>query len=167
MTKFLTLLISLTIFASSSLFGLFADWVVPASSLPQKSRAFIQRVYPNAQIWKVERDGGKFEVKLSNGASIDFLANGDWVSIDGEYNGVPFSALPDAVSAAVKKAYPQAMVPFSALPDAVSAAVKKAYPQAMIIDVEKEWGNYKVKLNNMMELFISSNGQLMGQKFDD
>ena len=142
MTKFLTLLISLTIFASSSLF---ADWVVPASSLPQKSRAFIQRVYPNAQIWKVERDGGKFEVKLSNGASIDFLANGDWVSIDGEYNGVPFSALPDAVS----------------------AAVKKAYPQAMIIDVEKEWGNYKVKLNNMMELFISSNGQLMGQKCDD
>lgn len=142
MTKFLTLLISLTIFASSSLF---ADWVVPASSLPQESRAFIHRVYPNAQIWKVERDGGKFEVKLSNGASIDFLANGDWVSIDGEYNGVPFSALPDAVS----------------------AAVKKAYPQAMIIDVEKEWGNYKVKLNNMMELFISSNGQLMGQKFDD
>ncbi len=142
MTKFLTLLISLTIFASSSLF---ADWVVPASSLPQKSRAFIQKVYPNAQIWKVERDGGKFEVKLSNGASIDFLANGDWVSIDGEYNGVPFSALPDAVS----------------------AAVKKAYPQAMVIDVEKEWGNYKVKLNNMMELFISSNGQLMGQKFDD
>ena len=142
MTKFLTLLISLTIFASSSLF---ADWVVPASSLPQESRAFIQKVYPNAQIWKVERDGGKFEVKLSNGASIDFLANGDWVSIDGEYNGVPFSALTDAVS----------------------AAIKKAYPQAMVIDVEKEWGNYKVKLNNMMELFISSNGQLMGQKFDD
>ena len=142
MTKFLTLLISLTIFASSSLF---ADWVVPASSLPQESRAFIQKVYPNAQIWKVERDGGKFEVKLSNGASIDFLANGDWVSIDGEYNGVPFSALPDAVS----------------------AAIKKAYPQAMVIDVKKEWGNYKVKLNNMMELFISSNGQLMGQKFDD
>lgn len=142
MTKFLTLLISLTIFASSSLF---ADWVVPASSLPQESRAFIQKVYPNAQIWKVERDGGKFEVKLSNGVSIDFLANGDWQSIDGKYNGVPFSALPAAVS----------------------AAIKKAYPQAMIIDVEKEWGNYKVKLNNMMELFISSNGQLMGQKFDD
>ena len=135
MTKFLTLLISLTIFASSSLF---ADWVVPASSLPQKSRAFIQKVYPNAQIWKVERDGGKFEVKLSNGASIDFLANGNWQSIDGEYNGVPFSALPAAIS----------------------STIKKTYPQAMVIDVEKEWGNYKVKLNNMMELFISSNGQL-------
>ena len=71
--KIFVLLITLTIVSTSSLF---ADWVVPASSLPQKSRAFIQRVYPGAQIWMVERDGGKFEVKLSNGVSIDFLVNG-------------------------------------------------------------------------------------------
>ena len=140
--KIFALLITLTIVSTSSLF---ADWVVPASSLPQKSRAFIQRVYPGVQIWKVERDGGKFEVKLSNGASIDFLANGNWINIDGEYNGVPLSVLPQAVA----------------------NTVRRTYPQAMMIDVEKEWGNYKIKLNNMMELFVSSGGQLMGQKWDD
>ena len=140
--KIFVLLITLTIVSTSSLF---ADWVVPASSLPQKSRAFIQRVYPGVQIWKVERDGGKFEVKLSNGASIDFLANGNWINIDGEYNGVPLSVLPQAVA----------------------NTVRRTYPQAMMIDVEKEWGNYKIKLNNMMELFVSSGGQLMGQKWDD
>ena len=140
--KIFALLITLTIVSTSSLF---ADWVVPASSLPQKSRAFIQRVYPGVQIWKVERDGGKFEVKLSNGASIDFLANGNWINIDGEYNGVPLSVLPQAVA----------------------NTVRRTYPQAMMIDVEKEWGNYKIKLNNMMELFVSANGQLMGQKWDD
>ena len=140
--KIFALLITLTIVSTSSLF---ADWVVPASSLPQKSRAFIQRVYPGVQIWKVERDGGKFEVKLSNGASIDFLANGNWINIDGEYNGVPLSVLPQAVA----------------------NTVRRAYPQAMMIDVEKEWGNYKIKLNNMMEMFISANGQLVGQKWDD
>ena len=140
--KIFALLISLTIISSSSLF---ADWVVPASSLPQKARAFIQRVYPGAQIWKVERDDGKFDVKLSNGASIDFLPNGNWVNIDGEYNGVPLSVLPQAVA----------------------NTVRRTYPQAMMIDVEKEWGNYKIKLNNMMEMFISANGQLMGQKWDD
>ena len=140
--KIFTLLITLTIVSTSSLF---ADWVVPASSLPQKSRAFIQRVYPGVQIWKVERDGGKFEVKLSNGASIDFLPNGNWINIDGEYNGVPLSVLPQAVA----------------------NTVRRTYPQAMMIDVEKEWGNYKIKLNNMMEMFISANGQLVGQKWDD
>ncbi|MEI0603927.1 PepSY-like domain-containing protein [Brachyspira alvinipulli] len=140
--KIFALLITLTIVSTSSLF---ADWVVPASSLPQKSRAFIQRVYPGVQIWKVERDGGKFEVKLSNGASIDFLANGNWINIDGEYNGVPLSVLPQAVA----------------------NTVRRTYPQAMMIDVEKEWGNYKIKLNNMMEMFISANGQLVGQKWDD
>ena len=140
--KIFALLISLTIISTSSLF---ADWVVPVSSLPQKARAFIQRVYPGAQIWKVERDDGKFDVKLSNGASIDFLPNGNWVNIDGEYNGVPLSVLPQAVA----------------------NTVRRTYPQAMMIDVEKEWGNYKIKLNNMMEMFISANGQLMGQKWDD
>ena len=140
--KLLALLISLTILSTSSLF---ADWVVPASALPQKARAFIRRVYPNVQIWKVERDGGKFEVKLSNGASIDFTLNGNWLNIDGEYNGVPMSVLPQAVA----------------------NTVRRTYPQARMIDVEKEWGNYKIKLNNMMELFVSANGQLMGQKWDD
>ncbi|WP_300752722.1 PepSY-like domain-containing protein [uncultured Brachyspira sp.] len=140
--KLFALLITLTIFSTSSLF---ADWVVPASALPQKARTFIKRVYPQAQIWKVERDGGKFEVKLSNGASIDFSANGTWLNIDGEYNGVPMSVLPQAVA----------------------NTVRRSYPQARMIDVEKEWGNYKIKLNNMMELFVSANGQLMGQKWDD
>ncbi|MBW5390947.1 hypothetical protein E6A51_12285, partial [Brachyspira hampsonii] len=59
--KLFALLITLTIISTSSAF---ADWVVPASSLPQNARSFIQQIYPNTQIWKVERDDGKFEVKL-------------------------------------------------------------------------------------------------------
>ncbi|KLI25805.1 PepSY-like domain-containing protein [Brachyspira hyodysenteriae] len=140
--KLFALLISLTIISTSSLF---ADWVVPASALPQKARTFIRRVYPNAKIWKVERDDGKFEVKLSNGASIDFMPNGNWLNIDGEYNGVPMSVLPQAVA----------------------NTVRRTYPQARMIDVEKEWGNYKIKLNNMMEIYVAANGQLMGQQWDD
>ncbi|KLI18593.1 PepSY-like domain-containing protein, partial [Brachyspira hyodysenteriae] len=58
-------------------------------------------------------------------------------------------------------------VPFNALPANIANTIKNTYPQAAVIDVEKEWGNYKVKLNNFMELFITADGQLMGQKFDD
>ncbi|ADG72199.1 PepSY-like domain-containing protein [Brachyspira murdochii] len=136
--KLFALLITLTIISTSSAF---AD----CSSLPQNARNFIQKVYPNVKIWKAERDDGKFEVKLSNGSKIDFLYNGEWNSIDGEYNTVPFSALPQSLA----------------------NTIKNTYSNAVIIEIEKEWGNYKVKLNNFMELFITPDGQLMGQKFDD
>ena len=137
------LIISLILGLSSSI--VFADWIVPVTALPQKSRAFINSTFPGVQIWKVERDGGKFEVKLSNGVDIDFYMNGDWKDIDGGWVTIPFSVLPAAVA----------------------NTVKQTYPQAAIIEAEKEWGNYKIKLNNFMELYITSNGQLIGQKFDD
>ena len=137
------LIISLILGLSSSM--VFADWIVPVTALPQKSRAFINSTFPGVQIWKVERDGGKFEVKLSNGVDIDFYMNGDWKDIDGGWVTIPFSVLPAAVA----------------------NTVKQTYPQAAIIKVEKEWGNYKIKLNNFMELYITANGQLIGQKFDD
>lgn len=140
--KLFALLITLTVISTSNAF---ADWVVPVSSLPQKSKSFIQQVYPNAQIWMVERDVGKFEVKLSNGVQIDFLHNGNWHSIDGEYNAVPYNALPANIA----------------------NTIRNTYPQAAVIEAEKEWGNYKIKLNNFMELLISGNGQLIAQKFDD
>lgn len=137
------LIISLILGLSSSM--VFGDWIVPVTALPQKSRAFINSTFPGVQIWKVERDGGKFEVKLSNGVDIDFYMNGDWKDIDGEWVTIPFSVLPASVA----------------------NTVKQTYPQAAIIEAEKEWGNYKIKLNNFMELYITSNGQLIGQKFDD
>ena len=137
------LVLCLILGLSSSM--VFADWIVPVTALPQKSRAFINSTFPGVQIWKVERDGGKFEVKLSNGVDIDFYMNGDWKDIDGGWVTIPFSVLPPSVA----------------------NTVKQTYPQAMMVDVEKEWGNYKIKLNNMMELYVTSGGQLMGQKFDD
>ncbi len=137
------LVLCLILGLSSSM--VFADWIVPVTALPQKSSAFINSTFPGVQIWKVERDGGKFEVKLSNGVDIDFYMNGDWKDIDGGWVTIPFSVLPPSVA----------------------NTVKQTYPQAMMVDVEKEWGNYKIKLNNMMELYVTSGGQLMGQKFDD
>ena len=54
-------------------------------------------------MWKVERKfkkkrGEVFDVNLSNGASLKFLANGECIDINGRYNTVPFSALPQAVA---------------------------------------------------------------------
>ena len=46
-------------------------------------------------------------------------------------------------------------------------AVKGAHPQAFIIKAEKTWNGYEIKTSNMMEIYVTPNGQIMGQKFDD
>ena len=42
-----------------------------------------------------------------------------------------------------------------------------AHPQAFIIKAEKTWNGYEIKTSNMMEIYVTPNGQIMGQKFDD
>ena len=159
MIKLFSLLLTITILASSSLFA--DGWLVPATSLPQNASTFIKTTYPDAQIWKVERKfkkrtGEIFDVDLSNGASLKFLANGECINIDGKYNTVPFNALPQAVANTVKNTYPQAII----------VKVKKEY-YGYNLNAVNGYGNYKVRLNNMMELFITADGQLIGQKFKD
>lgn len=59
-------------------------------------------------------------------------------------------------------------VPLNQVPQAVLATARQTYPQAQIWAVEMEHYNvYKVKLDNMMELYIDKSGQLLGQEFDD
>ena len=141
MTKKLLILSLVLSLSSSMVFG--KGWMVPASSLPQKSSAFISSTFPDAQIWMVERKNWDFKVRLSNGVSIKFYMNGDWKNIKGGWVTIPFNALPAAVA----------------------NTVRQTYPQAMVVNVKREWGNYKVRLNNMMELYVMSGGQLMGQRF--
>lgn len=140
--KILKIIITIIIISSCSLF---ADWVIPPDSLPQRARQFIAQIFPDAQIWYVERDGGEYEVELSNGIKIEFLGNGDWKEIEAEYIGIPLNVFPTNVA----------------------NTIQNTYPQTVVISAEKKWGTYEVKLNNMMELYISSDGQLIGQKFDD
>ena len=141
MTKRLLVLGLILGLSSSMVFG--KGWMVPASSLPQKSSAFISSAFPDAQVWMVERKKWNFKVRLSNGVNINFYMNGDWKNIKGGWVTIPFNALPSAVA----------------------NTVRQTYPQAMVVNVKREWGNYKVRLNNMMELYVMSSGQLMGQRF--
>ncbi|WP_300369927.1 PepSY-like domain-containing protein [Brachyspira sp.] len=140
--KILKIILTIIIISSSNLL---ADWVVSPEALPENARQFIFQTFPDAQIWYVEREGGEFEVELSNGIKIEFLGNGNWKEIEAEYIGIPYNAFPPNVA----------------------NTIRKTYPQTVIISAEKKWGTYEIKLNNMMELYISSDGQLIGQKFDD
>lgn len=122
----------------------FADMRVASDQLPANIQQFVKTNFPNSEIMYAERDHHDFEVKLSTGAEIEFYVNGDWKEI---------------------KAYQN--FPESVLPAAVVNSVKKAHPQAAIVKAEKTWGGYEIKTSNMMEIYVTSKGKIVGQKFDD
>ena len=121
------------------------DKVVSADTLPQSSKSFIAANFDGVTVTYVEKDFDSYDVQLSNGIEIDFKRNGEWENIESM----------------------QTPVPTSILPAPVVTSVTKAHPQATIMKVEKERGNFEIKLNNMMELVISPSGKIIAQKMDD
>ncbi|MEI0526340.1 PepSY-like domain-containing protein [Brachyspira murdochii] len=117
---------------------------VQLSSIPQNAQNFIKQHFANVKVTFIERDWDDIEVYLENGTQIDFFPNGDWKEV---------------------KCYGN--MPSTILPANVMNTVKRTYPNAAIIKIEKQFTTFEIKLNNMMELYIDSNGQLLGQKWDD
>ena len=126
---------------------LYADGMyVPPGQLPTNIIQFINSYFPDATIVYAEMDRKSYEIGLDNGVEIEFLRNGDLKEIEGNYIALPLNILPKSVA----------------------NTVTKTYPNTVITKIKKKWNIYEVKLNNMMELYIdASNGQLLGQKFDD
>lgn len=122
----------------------FADMMIAPNALPAKVTQFITANFANAQIMYAEQDYDSFEVKLNTGVELEFYANGDWKEIKTYQN-----------------------FPNQVLPEAVVQAIKSAHPQAYIIKAEKTWNGFEIKTSNMMEIYVTPNGQIMGQKFDD
>ena len=121
------------------------DIYIMPEQLPQNALQFIQKYFPNVNILYAEMDKKGYEVQLSNGVEIEFLRNGEFKEIEGNYVALPFEILPQSVA----------------------STVGKTYPNTVITKIKRKWNFYEVKLNNMMELYIDANGQLLGQKFDD
>ncbi len=117
---------------------------VQLSSIPQNAQNFIKQHFSNIEVTFIERDWDDIEVYLENGTQIDFFPNGDWKEV---------------------KSY--ANMPSTILPPNIMNTVKKTYPNAAIIQIEKQFTIFEIKLNNMMELYVDNNGQLLGQKWDD
>lgn len=121
------------------------DIYIMPEQLPQNALQFIQKYFSNVNILYAEMDKKGYEVQLSNGVEIEFLRNGEFKEIEGNYVALPFEILPQSVA----------------------NTVGKTYPNTVITKIKRKWNFYEVKLNNMMELYIDANGQLLGQKFDD
>lgn len=111
--------------------------------LPAKTNAFLKEHYANATVVKYEVKtlpgfGKSYEVKLNNGAEIDFDEKGEWHEIS-DAQGVP-----------------QVLVPVS-----VKNYVDSNYKGILIKSIDKEKNKIKVDLVNDIDLEFDSKGNFI------
>ena len=122
----------------------FAGVVIQPSGLPKAAQDFIKKSFPNDPILYAEQNRKDFEVALQSGIEIEFFINGEWKEIKSPYQ--PLSA--------------------TLLPNAVSNALKQKYPKASILKIQKQYSSYEISLDNRREIYISNNGEVLGEKLD-
>lgn len=82
--------------------------LVSFQTMPANIKTFLAKYYPKATVAKYEskntRVGRKYEVKLNNGAEIDFDKNGNWEEIS-DKQGVPSALIPIKIKTYLDKKY--------------------------------------------------------------
>lgn len=115
------------------------------SSLPAAIQNNIRKSFPNRQVNYVEYDDwDEIKISLSDGTQVEYHPSGYWKEIQ-SYNGIPASAFPPAVY----------------------RTARRYYPNAVIYKAERDNGRFELKLNNMMEIYISGSGAFLGREYDD
>lgn len=168
---------------------------VPAGIIPDFIRTNLAQLYPNAIVWKIDRDEKKYEVELNdrtelkypredvasikigdlpqtaqnfinthfagktvsfihsernllgteydvtfaNGDKVEFDSKGEWEEVDCRYSEVPAAIVPQQIR------------------DDINAK----YPNAKILEIDRDFRGYEVKLSNRMELEYNRNFQLV------
>lgn len=120
------------------------DKVIPATSLPKAAQEFVATNFAERTITYAEADRNEYEATLDDGTEIKFKGNGEWNEVK-SYTGVPSTILSNVIS----------------------SQITAMFDDVKIIEIEKERGNFEIKMANRMKVYFSANGKLIGQKFDD
>ncbi|MDO4674828.1 PepSY-like domain-containing protein [Campylobacter sp.] len=121
------------------------DVAIPVGELPTSAQNFISENFKGAKATLAKKDSDSYEVSLSDGTEIDFMANGEWKEVDGKYKAIPLTFLPKELL----------------------SKVQASQSNAQIIKVEKEISGYKFQFNNNMKVYTDFDGKILGQKMDD
>ncbi len=110
--------------------------------MPATIKSFLAKYYPKATVVKYETKstvvGKKYEVKLNNGAEIDFDKNGNWEEIS-DKQGVPAALIPAKI-----KTY-----------------LDQKYKGVKVESIDKERNKIKVDLQNDIDLEFDKNGKFL------
>lgn len=127
-------------FIASFVYG--KDMLIESSKLPEKSKMFIKTYFSNSPVALAKEDGRDYKVILANGVMIDFMQNGDWKEIEGNYMPIPSEVLPTMAA----------------------NVVKNMFPNTTIEQIEKEKASYKIKFASKIEIVLSEKGEILRQK---
>ncbi|MBO7229939.1 MAG: PepSY-like domain-containing protein [Bacteroidaceae bacterium] len=119
------------------------DKLVKKSELPVESQQFINEYFAGVELTyaKLERDflERSYEVVLADGTKIEFLGKGAWKEVDCRYSEVPAAIVPQAI-----REY-----------------VAKKYPGDKILKIERDRGNYELKLSSRYELTFNADYRIV------
>ena len=100
---------------------------------------FVGTYFPQVGIRKVERDGNKYEVKLTDNTDIDFNLSFEWKKIDCDESNVYGS------------------VPTELVPVQITDYVTANFPGKHIDSIEKKYNGWEIELSNGLEITFDSN----------
>lgn len=116
------------------------DKMVDTGDLPTKTTMFIADYFPGCKVVSIDKDRDfgvvSYDVVLSCGVKLEFDKSGDWTEVDCSPNEVPNAIVPSKIL------------------EYVSAK----YSDNFIVKIERKWSNYKVELNNDIELVFDKDG---------
>ena len=110
------------------------DRPISVNELPQKAQKFLKEHFSNREVSFAKEDPEllhkEYEVVLTDGTKIEFMAGGEWKSVDCRYGSVPAAIVPKQIA----------------------DYVAKHYPDVKIIKIDRDRRDYEVSLSNRLEL---------------
>ena len=112
------------------------DIQVKVSNLPKGIITFVTKYFPSTKITKAsqEADDKDYNIKLSNGAELEFGKNMDWTEI-----------------------ISKTTIPAGIIPHGVTDYVQHKYPGKYIKYIERSKQGYDIKLNNNKKFQLDNN----------
>ncbi len=108
------------------------DKKISYDQLPAAAKEFVVSHFANVKVKKItmDTDDQDYEVRLANGAEVNFRSNGEWKNVEAR-KGVPSSCVPAAIL----------------------SYVNSSYAGKAIVKIEREsQGGYEIQLSGMSEV---------------
>lgn len=114
------------------------DTAAQTNDLPANVKSFLADIYPAASVLHYEKKtgiGSTYDVKLNNGAELEFDKDGNWTDIKSN-EGVPAQVIPGKIQ----------------------SYVEANYPATKIESIEKERNKIHISLLNDIDLVFDTDG---------
>lgn len=149
MKKIIFILLAVILSASSA-FAFIDSYVIKRENLPEEAQQMLSEYFPKAKVSliKIDRHLLKktdYDVRLTNGTTIEFSNKGKWTSVD-----------------CGKKAVPEGLIP-----QAIRKYVANNYSGVDIVSIRKRNAGYDIGLSDDIELRFNLLGQFKGVKMEN